>query len=414
METKEKILKHLTEECMLTDKAEVEEYVTKRKNYIIKQHIENVFPIREPGETGGNPNYWMTKLDPKNRNHCKPIYAKSEDELRDKIISHYLKIKDDSLLTVEQVLHLAVDANTPTGKRTIQRFHKNLSSLSKIVIKDLEENSIRNALDLLIKMKVTVKEFNESITCLNKIAEYCDYEHVEICNIKAIVATFRKVKCAGKHVFKDNTKLTSNLAFNREEAQIIVVDALNNPSNKSLAVALLIVTGLRSGELLALSLEDIYLDDGFIWVHRAENTKTYELCEYVKENKPREVYLSNEAKLVIRTCIDFRNKDESDIPFLFLNSNSEDGKMHLRAIDDYLREHVHKNVLGYDCRKEARSAHDCRRTYASLEYLNGTDILDIKEQLGHSSTKQTEEYIKAVIDGTTRQARLKGCNLNID
>ena len=46
MEIKEKILKHLTEECMLKDKAEVEEYVTKRKKYIIKQHIENVFPIR--------------------------------------------------------------------------------------------------------------------------------------------------------------------------------------------------------------------------------------------------------------------------------------------------------------------------------------------------------------------------------
>ena len=87
--------------------------------------------------------------------------------------------------------------------------------------------------------------------------------------------------------------------------------------------------------------------------------------------------------------------------------------MHLRAIDDYLREYVHKKVLGYDCRTEARSAHDCRRTYASLEYLNGTDIFDVKRQLGHETIKQTEDYIKAVIDGATRQARLKGCNLKI-
>lgn len=413
MEIKEKILQHLTEECMLTDKAEVEEYVTKRKNNIIKQHIENVFPIREPGEKGGHPNYWMSKLNPHNRNHCKPIYAKTKEELENKIIAYYLKISDDSHLTVNQVLHMAVDENTPTGKRICQRFDKNLAPLSNIAIKDLGETSLRNALDLFLAKKVTQKEFNSTITSLNKIYDYCQYEHIEVCDIKEIIATFRKVKCTGKHIFKDNTKPTKALAFTRDEAQLIVLDALKNPSYKSLAVALLIVTGLRAGELLALTLDDLFLEDGMIWIHRLEDTKTYEMHDYVKENKCREVYLSNEAKIVVKACINFRTNDPSDIPFLFLNTYSDDGKMHLRAIDDYLREYVHKKVLGYDCRTEARSAHDCRRTYASLEYLNGTDIFDVKRQLGHETIKQTEDYIKAVIDGATRQARLKGCNLKI-
>lgn len=47
----------------------------------------------------------------------------------------------------------------------------------------------------------------------------------------------------------------------------------------------------------------------------------------------------------------------------------KNGKMHVRAIDDYIRRHIHRDVLGYDDEREARSPHDCRRTYASLKYL---------------------------------------------
>lgn len=45
----------------------------------------------------------------------------------------------------------------------------------------------------------------------------------------------------------------------------------------------------------------------------------------------------------------------------------------------------------------------CRRTYASLEYLSGTDIRTIKQQ--------TWDYIHEVIDAEERKNRLKGGNL---
>ena len=78
--------------------------------------------------------------------------------------------------------------------------------------------------------------------------------------------------------------------------------------------------------------------------------------------------------IVIKACLEFRSNDSSKSPFLLLNTNASDGKMHLRAIDYCLREEIHKKVLGLDLKRDCRSAHDCRRTYASLEYLNGTDI----------------------------------------
>lgn len=405
------ILKTLTDECMLLDKVQVEDYIMNRRDQIIKNHIDNVFPIKEPGERGGNPKYWMTKLDPHNRKNDHKIYGKDEDELKTKIIAYYLSIDDESKLTVREALLKAVDDSTETGLRLRQRFDKHLSSLSKVKVSSLSEKHIRNALTEMKSKKLTENEFNQTVSSLNKVADYCAYEHIEVCDIREIIETFRKVKLTGKHDFKMVAKQTRDLAFNRIEASRIITHALKHPTYKSLAIALLIVTGLRAGEMLGLMIEDIYLKDGYLWIHQKENTRTYELEDYVKENIAREVYLSNEAYIIVKACLEFRAKDPSKSPYLFLNSNSSDGKMHLRALDDCLREEIHKKVLGLDKSRPARSAHDCRRTYASLEYLNGTDIYTLMKQLGHSSIKQTEEYIKDVMDATERKSRIKGCGL---
>ena len=135
------------------------------------------------------------------------------------------------------------------------------------------------------------------------------------------------------------------------------------------------------------------------------------MLDYVKENKSREVYLSDEALKVIKVCLDYRMADNCNSPFLLLNPCSNDGKMHLRAIDDYMREVIHKNILGYGKEREARSPHDCRRTYASLEYLSGTPINVIKEQMGHSNVGQTWDYIKNVVEASERRRQLKGGRL---
>ncbi len=409
MRIRNRIFTKLASECMLKDEAGVIEYVNRRQTEILRQHIDNISPIKAPGEKGGRPDYWMTKLDPKNRKHPHPIYAKTEEELKEKILAHYLEIEEEKKLTVREALLRAVDETSKTGHRSVQRFDKNCSMISSVTISSLNEGIIRVMLDSIIKKKVTKKELNETVSCLNKIADYCSYEHIEVCDIRGIISTFRKVKLVGKHIFKPVEKQTKDLAFSRVEASRIIRYALEHPTYKNLAIAMLIVTGLRVGELLALEVKDVF--DNLLWIHQIEDTKSYEVLEYVKENKAREVYLSAEAQRIVSEALRLRLSDSSDSPFLFLNPNSSDGKMHLGAIDSYLRTVIHKTVLGLDGESEPRSAHDLRRTYASLEYLNGTDIYTIRRQLGHSTIAQTEEYIKDVADANERQGKLKGCGL---
>ena len=50
-------------------------------------------------------------------------------------------------------------------------------------------------------------------------------------------------------------------------------------------------------------------------------------------------------------------------------------------------------------------------TYASLEYLNGTDVFVLMRQLGHANVSQTWDYIKDVAEASERRSQLKGAGL---
>lgn len=112
------------------------------------------------------------------------------------------------------------------------------------------------------------------------------------------------------------------------------------------------------------------------------------------------VYLNDDALAVLKEVLELREKDDSDIPFVFLNPFSDDGKLHLRAMDNRIRKIQH--ILKMSDDHDVRSCHDCRRTYASIQYMHGIDIKTIQAQLGHSNPQQTWDYIKDVVDAGIR------------
>ena len=61
---------------------------------------------------------------------------------------------------------------------------------------------------------------------------------------------------------------------------------------------------------------------------------------------------------------------------------------------------------------QKRSPHNCKRTYACIQYLHGVDVKTIQAQLGHSSAQQTWDHIRDIVDSNTRAQRLEqGCIL---
>ena len=411
-----KIIRDMIDKTLLkqyiNDNEEVsaQEYIMNKKEKILKKHTSNVYPIQQMMK-GGKMVYY-TKLDPSNRNHNQLIYSVRLEDLKDKIIAYYLDIDIHAKLTVKHVLELAIAELKPdTAERHKQLFAKHFSKLSNIKMSHLDENDIRDVLQTMLDKGVKNKAFNNATSTLNKIYDYCAYNHIECINIREKIAEFRKYKLVGKHVFISDKKTETDLAFNEAEAVQIIRYAFDNPDYHNLAIAVLITTGLRSGELLALKPEDVDLNLQRIKANKMENTRTYNIIDRCKDDSDRFVYLNEDAMSIFRILIEMREKDDSDSPFLFLNPLSDDGKLHLRALDNRLRKIQDKLKMSED--HEIRSCHDCRRTYASIQYLHGVDIKTIQYQLGHSSPQQTWDYIKDVVDTETRLQNLsKGCILD--
>lgn len=110
--------------------------IEKRKNKIISNHINNVYPIKKIKK--GNVLYFYTKLTPLNRNHSGKVTAKSEDDLKLKIIAYYENISINKITLSELVNKLEHQykeiGKEDTGIRHRQVFNQYFKDLSNIQV----------------------------------------------------------------------------------------------------------------------------------------------------------------------------------------------------------------------------------------------------------------------------------------
>lgn len=377
-----------------------------KKEKIIKTHIKNVYPIKTYMD--GDTMYYYTKLNPCNSNHSKKISSKNIDVLNDKIVLYYSDIKLQNDVTVYEAFDMSMQKETAsTALRYRQIFKKHFTSIKNIRLSKLREDHIRNVLQQMIYDGIKAKAFNNAVSALNKIHNHCRYNHIDCIDIQQIVSDFRKYNLSGKKIFIRDYKRDRDLSLSENEAIAIINYAFTNPDYINIAIAALITTGLRTGELLALKKDDIDLEARKLIIDKMENAKTFEIIDSCKDNSERSVFLNNDGFKVFSLLFSIRNSDPTESDFIFLNPNSKDGKLHLRALDNRLRKIQHILFDADDAICNERSAHDCRRTYASIQYLHGVNIKIIQAQLGHSNVQQTWNYIKNVVDENTRREILE-------
>lgn len=380
------------------------QYVMKRREQIIEKHIKDVYPIGELHQKGAVTYY--TKLNPKDHDHCNRITASTKERLEDKIVAHYLALTSVQNPSLSDLLGKALESCTKkTADKHRQLFNKNLSALKNIKIQSLKDEDIHSALSKLTKAGVKKKEFDNTVSVLNKINDYCEYHHIKGISIRQSITTYRRYFMKGKSIFTPVCKDPHDTAFDEMEAIALLNNAMKNPDFYNLGIALLLTTGLRMSELLAVKVKDIHLKENYINICRMEDTKSYEIIEGTcKAGSVRQVFLNEDAKAVIDLILKLRKQVKTTNEFLLVNPLKTNEKVHISSFDKYLR--ALQVELGFDETKEIRSPHDCRRTYASIQYLKGVDITIIQKQLGHTTAAQTWEYIKDIIDMNTRMASL--------
>lgn len=184
-----------------------------------------------------------------------------------------------------------------------------------------------------------------------------------------------------KRMFKREQKQPLKQVYKASEVRILMDYLLQNANAINLGIALCFLSGLRSGELVALKYSD--LDDRELHVERQQiryrnddGIYTYEVVEYTKtEMGDRYVILPEKAVSIIKQ-IKLLNPWNDD---LFPDERKT-------QFNKYLRKACKA------CNIEFRSMHKIRKTYATTLIDSGCEDSLIMSQMGHKDINTTRSY----------------------
>lgn len=151
----------------------------------------------------------------------------------------------------------------------------------------------------------------------------------------------------------------------------------NFVKKRNIAVfSVLLMTGLRKGELLGLKLLDIDFERNFLRVDALTS----------KSKKERVIPINAKLLLVLKDYLSERKKMKYSSPYLFVSSTS-DGKLTDAGLK-HLIQKVRKET-GFNCH-----AHRFRHTFAVNMLRNGCHIAKLQQLMGHTDIKMTVKYLR--------------------
>lgn len=218
-----------------------------------------------------------------------------------------------------------------------------------------------------------------------------------------------------KNIKNNNEQITeSSIKYYNENQTLILLDIIKNePLKYQAAVNIVIFCGLRVGELLGLTWNDVDFTNKTISVNKARShTKKLGMFTKYPKNKSsvrtlnipdilvkqlQEYKVSQNAEKVI--CGDLWSKEWDKTPWLFTQWNGEG--MYISTLTDWLSKTLkrHNDEINRDAEipdeeKENYilpiiSFHKLRHTSATLLIGQNTDIRTVSARLGHAQTSTT-------------------------
>jgi integrase/recombinase XerD len=161
-------------------------------------------------------------------------------------------------------------------------------------------------------------------------------------------------------------------SLDRNERNRILREVERDGKLRNIAIVyMLLYTGLRVSELVALNQEDVTMSkrSGSVLVREG------------KGNVSRKVPLPVEARFHLKRYLEERKeKGTLDLPPLFLSNYKK--RISERSVQDMLRKHynIHPHML--------------RHTYGRELVANGVDIASVAELMGHADINVTRRYAK--------------------
>jgi site-specific recombinase XerD len=161
-------------------------------------------------------------------------------------------------------------------------------------------------------------------------------------------------------------------ALSQEQVQRLFAQ-IHHPMDKALFL-LMLRCGLRVSEVTALQLEQID------WPQQAIR------IEQGKGRKDRRVYVSPDAVTSLQVCL-ARRPTQAAGRYVFWNQKRPQRPLSIKAVQKRIERYAKAAGLTVSC-------HGLRHTFASNLLEHGTEIVTIKEFLGHASIASSERYAR--------------------
>lgn len=355
--------------------------------------------------------YYFFRLRHKNLNKPRDIYGKTVKELDERIRALRNELENNIVNNKElfetyftnwlfDVKFLTLKPSTKERYEGIYRNYIKNSLLSKIKIKDISLNDIQNYYSKLVKNGSSVN----SILQLNKLIAPCiRYAY----NNNILIKDFTGAIVLPKEDEQTKLNRASRIQpFSLDEQQRFVSAIKGHELELLFLMAL--NTGLREGELFALTWNDINFNDSYVDVNKTakvvadvsrdgrkksriviQTPKTinsirrvsipYALCDQLKSYKLKQ----SEIKLKLANLYDNNNLVFCTMYGKYLDSSNV-LKRFKKTIDSINSNEKDKTKL-----IAPRKFHDLRHTYATRLFELGESPKTVQQLLGHSDISLT-------------------------
>lgn len=362
------------------------------------------FPTK-PAECDG---YYHMRIE------SKKYKRKTLRELEDIAIEHYLHNRR-TLTTVYNDFR-EYKIRTGTTEATIHKYDTYIEYINETKFGDIPIDDIKAldyvnwATETIIRHAMTIKRFSQVRMLVNQMIQFLIFTGELTFNpIRDINNTsFNNLFVAQKHHEKHEDSLT--IAQVKELIDYCEKEFSITSNSISLIPAILVLTGLRVGELLALQYNDFNYSEETLTINKML------VDDYVeKDGKLRKTgsLIKGHAKCrnagdedtifidsqVLKYISQIRRANgeagfhTEDDDFIFVRknkyTNNEVSTLTKRSLDRIMRRISEQLNFDY-----VYSAHDLRRTYVSMLASAGMPLKDIQKQVRHSTPEMTLKYLR--------------------
>lgn len=232
-------------------------------------------------------------------------------------------------------------------------------------LKEVNYSIVRFYLMDLYNKKFSRNSVSRKLSSLRSFFKYLHNEEIVKINPFSLISSPKKEKKLPKFLYNEDIEKI----FNIPNTKTVL------GKRDSLILELLYDTGVRVGELVNIKINDINYDDRSIKI-------------LGKGNKERIVLYGTYAEIALKEYI---NNGRNELlkgknnEYLILNANGNNITTRgIRLIID--------KIIKQACLNTHISPHTLRHTFATHLLENGSDLLTVKELLGHSSLSSTQIY----------------------